>query len=283
MPIIAVHQLEKRFSSRIVLQDLNLKVDQGEYVVISGPNGAGKSTLLRLLAGLEKPDLGSIEMPSIIGYLSHASSLYEELTPRENLQFFADIYRLKNRQQRVTELLEQIHLTSRQNDPVHFLSRGMIRRLAISRAIIMEPEILLLDEPFSGIDFESQKALLPVLHQIQQNGCTVLITTHEYSFLDMVDFRLVILNDQHLVYNELCHSSEEAEAVYKNVLAYPNAVRLESEETHEMIAISSVHETDTHSKSNTGTGEMGIFGLYWSNHCHFQERSGCRNPLPGNA
>ena len=193
-----------------------------------------------------------------IGYLSHASNLYEELTPKENLRFFASIYRLDNGQQRVNELIEEVHLVSRQNDPVHLLSRGMVRRLAIARAIMMSPEILLLDEPFSGIDLESQKALMPILSQMEQNGCTVLMTTHDYSFLDFRDFRLLVLNDQHLVYNELCHSSEEAQTVYADILARPRDIPLQPVDTNEQLAIDMPRNEATCPNPKTQSASMGF-------------------------
>ena len=265
---ITIRQLEKKFSSRIVFQDLNLEINPGELVLICGPNGAGKSTFLRLLAGLEKPDHGSIqfhsrnalvESHSRTGYLSHASNLYEELTPRENLSFFADIYRLKNAPQRIEELLDQVKLTSRQDDPVQFLSRGMVRRLAIGRAVLMQPEILLLDEPFSGIDFESQKALLPLLNQINQDGCTILITTHDHSLLDIQDFRLVVLNDKRLAYNGFCRSTAEADAIYKEVLAQD--IPLQSPEEDVEIKAPGQDHAGADSKSKALSNGMG-FGDY---------------------
>ena len=214
--LLRIQGLSKRFQLRRVFADFNLDLARGEWVLICGPNGAGKSTLLRLIAGLEKAQGGSLTSAAErIGYLSHASGLYEDLSPRENLEFFTKIFRLENGPQRAAQLLEQFGLTDRQNDPVRSLSRGMIRRLSIALAVLHQPDLLLLDEPFSGLDYEAQVALLGLLKEIQAQGCTIVLTTHEFSLEEALDFRLLYLHKGKLMHDRRCRALAEARDIYQ--------------------------------------------------------------------
>ena len=217
--LLRIRRLSKRYQFRRVFADFDLELARGEWVLICGPNGAGKSTLLRLIAGLEKAQSGNLTCAAErIGYLSHASGLYEDLSPRENLEFFAKIFRLEDGPQRAAQLLDQFGLTDRQNDPVRSLSRGMIRRLSIALAVLHQPDLLLLDEPFSGLDYESQLALLHLLKEIQAQGCTIVLTTHEFSLEEALDFRLLYLHKGKLTHDRRCHALAEARDIYQNAM-----------------------------------------------------------------
>ena len=217
--ILRIQGLSKRYQFRRVFADFDLELARGEWVLICGPNGAGKSTLLRLIAGLERVDGGSLTSDAVrVGYLSHASGLYEDLSPRENLEFFAKIFRLENGPQRAAELLEQFGLSERRDDPVRSLSRGMIRRLSIALAVLHQPDLLLLDEPFSGLDYESQVALLGLLKEIQAQGCTIVLTTHEFSLEEALDFRLLYLHKGKLTHDRRCRALAEARDIYQTAM-----------------------------------------------------------------
>jgi heme exporter protein A len=217
--ILRIQGLSKRYQFRRVFADFDLELARGEWVLICGPNGAGKSTLLRLIAGLEKAQAGSITSTAVrVGYLSHASGLYEDLSPRENLEFFAKVFRLENGPQRAAQLLEQFGLTERSDDPVRSLSRGMIRRLSIALAVLQQPELLLLDEPFAGLDYDAQLALLRSLKEIQKQGCTIVLTTHEFSLEEALDFRLLYLHKGKLIHDRRCHALAEARDIYQNTI-----------------------------------------------------------------
>jgi heme ABC exporter ATP-binding subunit CcmA/heme exporter protein CcmB len=217
--LLHIQGLSKRYQFRRVFAGFDLELARGEWVLICGPNGAGKSTLLRLIAGLEKAQGGSIASAAArVGYLSHASGLYEDLSPRENLEFFARIFRLKNGPQRAAELLKEFGLTERRDDPVRSLSRGMIRRLSIALAVLHQPDLLLLDEPFSGLDYDAQLALLDLLKGIQAQGCTIVLTTHEFSLEEALDFRLLYLYKGKLIHDRRCRALAEARDIYQSAM-----------------------------------------------------------------
>ena len=202
---ISLRKIAKRFGYKNVYKNLDLEIGHNEFIIICGPNGVGKSTLIRLISGLEKPDGGEIlfnpadhsgkitrDRPST-GYLSHSSGLYQDLTPLENLLFFASIYRIKDGHHRAQKLLEDFNLADRKDDPVRTLSSGMVRRLAVALAMLNEPDLLLLDEPFAGLDYQSQIELLDHLRAVHAKGCTVICSTHEFSIDANFDFRFIFL------------------------------------------------------------------------------------------
>ncbi|HXI01722.1 MAG TPA: heme ABC exporter ATP-binding protein CcmA, partial [Candidatus Saccharimonadales bacterium] len=156
-----------------------------------GPNGAGKTTLLRLLCGLLRPSSGEIRLlgrsiredaagaRSRLGYLAHASFLYRGLSARENLGFYARLYSVAEPAARIAELLERVGLASRAADPVRTFSRGMLQRLSIARALLHRPEILFLDEPFTGLDREASGILSGLLDETRARQGTVVMVTHD--------------------------------------------------------------------------------------------------------
>lgn len=189
--MISVTGLSKRYGYRLVLRDLNLRVDRGEIVALLGPNGAGKSTLLRILATLSRPAFGEVQIAGFslptdgvlarvhIGYLGHQPLLYEDLTAEQNLNFFASLYRTPRARKRVDELLDMVGLESRRKEQVRTFSRGMQQRLGIARAVLHKPKILLLDEPHSGLDKSGASILDNLLRETTKRGNAVVLATHD--------------------------------------------------------------------------------------------------------
>jgi heme exporter protein A len=189
--MIRVTRLIKNYGPHPVLRGVSLHVGRGEFLTLVGPNGAGKTTLLRILATLGRPTGGEVRvggwsLPQAadrvrphLGLISHQPLLYAELTAEENLRFFARMYGLVNPAERIDEVLESVDLSDRRHDPVGEFSRGMQQRLAIARAILHRPEVLLLDEPYTGLDQSAAAMLDEVLHAVATAGRTVVMTTHD--------------------------------------------------------------------------------------------------------
>jgi heme exporter protein A len=183
-----VSGLVRRFGERNALLGLDVSLAQGQTLAVFGPNGAGKTTLLRVLATLLLPHEGEVavlgsRLPhdahlvrSRIGFLGHEPLLYRELTGRENLTFYARLYGIAE-PARIGELLEATAMTERGGDPVRSLSRGMVQRLAICRAVLHKPELLLLDEPFAGLDPDAEEAIAPLIGA--SSGCARVLVTHD--------------------------------------------------------------------------------------------------------
>ena len=179
----------KRFGPITVLRGLDIKVSSGEFVALLGPNGAGKTTLLRILASLSKPSAGFVQVAghqlpegaaavrAQLGVVSHQPLLYGDLTAEENLSFYARLYSVER--SRIGEVLDLIALSNRKDDLVRTYSRGMQQRLAIGRAILHNPRVLLLDEPHTGLDQEAGEILDSVLKEIALQGRTVVMTSHD--------------------------------------------------------------------------------------------------------
>lgn len=191
IPVIRLDKVEKWFGRTSALQGVNLTVQRGEFLVFLGRNGAGKSTLLRVVARLIRPNSGRVEVCGIdvlrhpeagrekLGFVAHSSYLYRNLTAFENLQFFARLYGVSSAEDRVHQVLSWVGLEKSAQRPIHGFSRGMQQRLSIARATLHDPEILLLDEPFSGLDLEASELLGGWLKSFVTNGKTVLMATHD--------------------------------------------------------------------------------------------------------
>lgn len=189
-PLIQVNKLYKRFGTKLVLKGVDLTIGEGEVVALLGANGAGKTTLLRLVAGLAKPDRGEVVLGGVglqkaaaqlrryVGLVSHAPLLYEHLSGWENLLFFAHMYDLEAPADRIETVLRAVDLWSRRHDLVRTYSRGMQQRMAIARAILHDPPVLLLDEPDSGLDQRSSHLLQNLLHHLGDQRRAILFSTH---------------------------------------------------------------------------------------------------------
>ncbi len=203
--MIEVRQLTKRFGHKTVLAGLDLHAPPGSLVALLGQNGSGKTTLLRILSGLLKPGSGQVLLQGTPlnetsqserqnwGVVLHQPLLYEHLSATENLRFYADLYGLSQANQRIAVLLEQVGLERAANSLVRTYSRGMKQRLALARALLPKPQLLLLDEPYSGLDQESSLALNQLLQEELALGHTVLMTTHELGYALQVATRFDLL------------------------------------------------------------------------------------------
>ena len=184
--MIRARSLEKRFGATRVIRGLDLDVGERDLLVVTGPNGAGKSTLLALLAGLLAPTAGELEVAADrarIGYLAHEPLLYRELTALENLHLYGRLYRVAERHERIGMLLERFGVWERRHERVRDLSRGLVQRLALCRALLHEPTLLLLDEPFAGLDREGAGVLVDELERLRETRALV-VATHEPGRVD---------------------------------------------------------------------------------------------------
>jgi len=205
--MIELKKLVKQADNKLILRGIDLKIDKGETVAILGPNGAGKSTLLKVLATLIKPTSGlvkvnglelrknQLEIKKLQGYLPHSSLLYEHYSPLENLVFFGNLYGIKNAQEKAIELVKEVGLSFFLNEPVKNFSRGMIQRIAIARAIIHEPPLLLLDEPHTGLDQGAISILNNVILSMKDKGTTTLMVTHDFKQAAEICDRIIIIKN----------------------------------------------------------------------------------------
>ncbi len=189
--MIEVRKLVKRFGMKTVLRGLDFNVQEGEFVALLGPNGAGKTTFLRILASLSRPSLGHVAIAGYrlpgqaaavrrrLGVVSHLPLLYGDLTAEENLQFFARMYGLQETNKRISAVLELVGLASRRRDLVRTFSRGMQQRLAIGRAVLHDPDVILFDEPHTGLDQDACVMLDRVLKEVAARNRTVVMTSHD--------------------------------------------------------------------------------------------------------
>ena len=204
---LAVVDLARHYGRRKALSQVNFTCAAGDIIGLLGPNGAGKSTLLNILATLLGASRGRVEyggrtaeqagadIRGRIGMLGHDLFLYPELTARENLVFFAQLYGLAGADARVRAALDRAGLGDRADDFVSGFSRGMRQRVALERALLHAPRLLLLDEPFTGLDQASTKALVDRLRECQQGGCIVVLATHDLDIVDGVLSRAVFLQN----------------------------------------------------------------------------------------
>lgn len=188
--MIDVRGLVKTFGLKSVLRGLEFHVDRGEFVALVGPNGAGKTTFLRILASLARPSMGEVRVAGYrlpaqaaavrvrLGVVSHQPLLYGDLTAEENLFFYSRMYGLTDLEHRVGAILEMVGLHARRRDLVRQYSRGMQQRLAIGRAILHDPDVLLFDEPHTGLDQEAAAMLDTLLRDVAARGRTVVMTSH---------------------------------------------------------------------------------------------------------
>jgi heme exporter protein A len=199
--------VSRNFGRRRALNKASLQCHAGQIVALLGPNGAGKSTLLSIAATLLEPSSGEIRYGSDsarsggaalrgrIGLLGHDLYLYPELSAAENLRFFGQIYRLPDIERRIEASIDRAGLSQRRDDPVAGYSRGMRQRLALERALLHDPRLVLLDEPFTGLDDAATMALRERLAGLKTAGCIVLVTTHDLETIEGIIDRAVLLQN----------------------------------------------------------------------------------------
>ncbi|MCQ1537213.1 heme ABC exporter ATP-binding protein CcmA [Methanosarcina sp. KYL-1] len=214
---VSIRKLSKAFGKSPVLKNLDLDLKKGEFAVVFGPNGAGKTTLLKLIATLAEPTGGSVfvsgfnaaeepeKVRNEIGMLSHEPYLYGELTARENLRFFGQMYGLDKQklEERIAHLLKEVGLETRADERVNTFSRGMKQRLSIARALIHEPSLLLLDEPYTGLDPKASEVFENLLKSPAFEGSSKIMVSHDLERSFALCDRVLVLNAGRFVYDGL--------------------------------------------------------------------------------
>ncbi|HVB75331.1 MAG TPA: heme ABC exporter ATP-binding protein CcmA [Ktedonobacteraceae bacterium] len=211
-PYLEITGLKKNYGLKPVLRGVDLAVERGQRVALLGANGAGKTTLLRVLAGLTEPDAGKVcigglditrdglQARRLIGFVSHQPYLYDDLTVVENLHFFGRMYAVKQRKERASILLERVGLAKRASERASSLSRGQSQRLALARALLHAPRLLLLDEPDTGLDEDGITLLETLLNEHARDGGAVLFTTHQLEHAMQWSDRIGLLNGGRMAY-----------------------------------------------------------------------------------
>jgi heme exporter protein A len=197
---IQVQGIRKHFGHLEALRGVDFELKKGEFLSLFGPNGAGKTTLIGILSALTRSSSGTAfvagydvkeadpEMRREIGVISHASFLYADLSPLENIRFYATMYGVEQAEERAIEVIDEVGLKPRMHDRVRTFSRGMLQRLSIARAIVHNPSILFLDEPYTGLDQHASGILKEQLQALHTDQRTILMTTHDFSRgLEMCD------------------------------------------------------------------------------------------------
>lgn len=212
--LIEVVHLRKAFGRHRVLKGIDLDIEAGSSVAVFGPNGAGKTTFLRILSTLSKPTSGTVRIAGVdiknnpegirqnLGLVSHAPLLYEDLSAHENLNFYAQLYNIDVPDSRIRELLDRVGLWHRRRDLVRTFSRGMVQRMAIARALLHNPPILLLDEPDTGLDPQAAEMMTELLREIGGSERTIIMTTHHLERgLELAD-RVMMLVAGEIVFDQ---------------------------------------------------------------------------------
>ena len=213
-PLLEAHGLERRFGNTRAVRGVDVTVESGDLVAVFGPNGAGKTTLLRMLGGLVRPTSGRVvvkgrdlkstdpEVRRPIGLLSHQSFLYDDLTTLENLMFAARIYGAAKPRAAAQEALAEVGLEHKAHQPVRSLSRGMVQRAALARALMAEPEILLLDEPFTGLDAPAAKHIQDVLIRHRSEGRGAVVVSHQFAEVWDIASHMVVMIEGAVIMRE---------------------------------------------------------------------------------
>lgn len=210
---IEVSNLTKYFGKLLAVDDVSFEVKDKELFGLLGPNGAGKTTTIRMICGMLRPSSGTVvvadldmsreseEIKRKIGLVPDVSNLFGELSARVNLEFMGKLYGLdrKTRREQIDQVLELFQLKERQNDLVKYYSKGMHRRLTIAAALIHQPEILVLDEPTSGLDAQTARLVREIILNLNKEGRTVLLTTHQIDEADRLCQRVGIIDHGHLI------------------------------------------------------------------------------------
>ncbi|MCF7796824.1 MAG: ABC transporter ATP-binding protein [Lentisphaeria bacterium] len=208
-PVIIAENLRKEFGRVVALRGVSFQVEEGAFFTIFGRNGAGKSTLLSIISGMASATDGRIrvfgEDPGErthrhrLSVISHESFLYDNLTALENLAFYGKLYQVENLNERMHAVLDQVGLHHRRFDLVHTFSRGMVQRLTIARAILHNPDLFLLDEPFTGLDQHATEMLIGLMDDLKSQGKTILLTTHDLQIGLRLSTSFMLLERQRVV------------------------------------------------------------------------------------
>jgi heme ABC exporter ATP-binding subunit CcmA len=231
-PYLEIRNVHKSFGLKPVLRGVDLSINAGGRMALLGANGAGKTTLLRILAGLSRPGNGQIRIDGLdlmqqtreirrkVGFVAHQPYLYDDLTALENLLFFARMYAIDQPQARATSLLQRVGLPKKARERASSLSRGQLQRLALARALLHAPQLLLLDEPDTGLDQEGVALLNELLHEHREQGGTILFTTHDLEAAMQRSDQVVMLHRGRVAYQRATAELEQENIrqVYQEVV-----------------------------------------------------------------
>ena len=226
--LVALRNVTKRYGHVTAVRDLSLDITEGSFTAIFGPNGAGKSTLLKILSNQTRPTTGEIlysgvpakklddSFRSKFGVISHQPFVYENLTAQENLEFYASLYGVKNPRARALELLKKVDLYARRSDPVRTFSRGMLQRVSIARSLVHDPQMIFLDEPYTGLDSVASASLTEILREQLEGKKTILMVTHDLKVGLELASQIIIMKKGEKVYSESRQTidSNEFEKIY---------------------------------------------------------------------
>ncbi|TGC09477.1 ABC transporter ATP-binding protein [Methanolobus halotolerans] len=239
-PIISARGIQRSFGKHKALRNIDLEIKKGESVAIFGPNGAGKTTLLKVLSTIIMPTKGNVivngidlrrdssSVRELIGVISHQTYLYDGLTARENLRFFGKMYGMERSllEERIRELLGHVGLLGRADDRVGAFSRGMKQRLSIARALVHRPEVLFMDEPYTGLDQRSAKAFENVLRALDKDKVTKIMVSHNIERAMQLCDRLIVMDRGEIVYDRM---AKEIEGKEDFKLAYSSLICMDTD------------------------------------------------------
>jgi len=228
---LEVRELSRTFGARKALDGVDLDLPRGAFLSIFGPNGAGKTTLLKILSTLSSPSKGearvlgldvvkeAVELRERVGFISHNPLLYPDLSAEENLTFFAELYCVENPAERVTELLRAVELDHRRLDLVSSFSRGMLQRLSIARALLHDPELIFLDEPYSGLDPHAMDILDELIAKIRHEHTFIMVSHDLQKGLELCSHALILAKGKVVLFadKELIDDDEFA-ATYRSTV-----------------------------------------------------------------
>ncbi|MBT2692978.1 heme ABC exporter ATP-binding protein CcmA [Bacillus sp. ISL-55] len=209
--MLELKKMTKMLGDKIVLRNITLSLEKGEILAVIGPNGAGKSTFFKCTVGLLQPTSGEIYLdgelvkknsPQVkqrIGFLGHESFLYNNLSPLENLKFYGKLYKVKDLDRKANELLKEVGLYLFRDMPIRSFSRGMMQRLAIARVLLPDPDILMLDEPHTGLDQEAVTLLNNIIKHKRDSGTSILIISHDFEQVHALADRAAVLKKGKIV------------------------------------------------------------------------------------
>ena len=227
MDAIVTRGLTKRFGRRAALDDVSISIPRGAFLSIFGPNGAGKSTLLNILTTLSRPTSGSLEVLGIdalakpeslrplIGFISHKPLLYGDLTAHENLEFFASLYGVEASSARITDLLHTVELAHRRHDYARTFSRGMTQRLSIARALIHDPRLIFMDEPYAGLDPHAVDIFDQIIDRVREDRTIVMVSHDLRKGFDVCSHALILADGREILFGErTSFDADEFERTY---------------------------------------------------------------------
>lgn len=228
--MINVVKLSKKYGKENVVNDISFLVNKGEVAVLLGPNGAGKSTTIKCIIGLLRYkgkieicgfNNKSVEAKKLFGYVPEVPAMFEMLTVYEHIQYIAAAYDVKDYEKKAEELFERFDLTDKKDKLGSELSKGMLQKLSICCALIIEPEVILFDEPLVGLDPKAIKELKKAILELKERGCTILISTHIIDSVDELWDRVLIMKKGNVILSstkqELLSRNESLEEIFFDV------------------------------------------------------------------